>query len=227
MQVGDDFKPEMFATITWSLWNRRNALHFGREALPITKISSAACTLLHDFINSQTPKAPISRIAIWHQWHSPEQGFVKVNFDAAHFKHKNSAGRGVIVRDWRGANLGALSVPTMLSSTVVDLEALACLRAVQFAADLGLQRVIFEGDSTTIISAISKGTLNLSSFGSIVDDVWHSLPSFSSVIFSHVNHLGNIVADALAKKAFSIVGCHIWMEALPLDIAELVNFDVH
>ena len=72
----------------------------------------------------------------------------------------------------------------MLSSTFADLEALACLRAVQFAVDLGLQRVIFEGDSTTIISAVSQGTSNLSSF----------------VIFSHVNCSGNIVADALAKR---------------------------
>lgn len=112
----------------------------------------------------------------------------------------------------------------MLSSIVADMEALACLRAVQFAA---LQRVIFEGDSATIISAVSQGTSRLSSFGNIVDDVRLLLPSFSSVSFSHVNRSGNKVGDALAKKASSIVGIHIWMEALPLDIVELVNFDVH
>ena len=150
-----------------------------------------------------------------------------MNFNAALFKHTNSTGLGVIVRDWRGANLGALSVPAMLSSTVADMEALACLRAVQFAAELDLHHVIFEGDSATIISAVSQGTSRLSSFENIVDDVRHLLPSFSSIIFSHVNRSGNIVADALAKKASSIVGCHIWMEALPLDIAELIDFDVH
>ena len=37
MQVGDELKTEMFATITWSLWNRRNAFHFGRDALPVAK----------------------------------------------------------------------------------------------------------------------------------------------------------------------------------------------
>ena len=93
----------------------------------------------------------------------------------------------------------------MLSSTFADLEALACLRAVQFTVDLGLQRVIFEGDSTTIISAVSQGTSNLSSFGNIVEDVRHLLPSFSSVIFSHVNCSGNIVADALAKRPLPLL----------------------
>ena len=72
-----------------------------------------------------------------HQWR-PEQDLVKVNFDVALFKHKNSVGIGAIVRDWRGTNLGALSMPVSLRSTVAKMEALACLGAIQFAADLGL-----------------------------------------------------------------------------------------
>ena len=134
---------------------------------------------------------------------------MKVNFDATLFKHKNSAGIGAIVQDWRGANLGPLFMPVSLSSTVADLEALACLGAVQFAADLGLQRVIFEGDSTTIISVVSHGSSVLASFGNIIDDVRHLLPSFSVVSFNHVHRSGNVVADALAKKASSIVGLRI------------------
>ncbi|XP_050259012.1 uncharacterized protein LOC126704012 [Quercus robur] len=168
-KVGDKLRPELFATISWSVWNRHNALHFGREALPIVKISSITCALLHNFINSQIPEAPLSQPAVRHQWCPPEQGFVKVNFDTALFKYTNSARLGVIVRDWRGVNLGALSMLAMLSSTVADMEALACLRAIQFAAELDLHRVIFEGDSATIIFAISQRTSRLSSFGNIVD----------------------------------------------------------
>ena len=217
----------MFTTISWSLWNRQNALHFGREALPIAKVSSAACTLLHNFINSQWSDAPPVRLVVQHQWHPLEQGLVKVNFDTALFKHKNSAGIGATVRDWRGSNLGALSMLVSLSSTVVKLEALACLGVVQFATNLGLQWVIFEGDSTTIISAVSHGSSVLALFGNIIDDVRHLLPSFSVVSFNHVHRSGNVVADALAKKASSIVGHHIWVDTLSLDIAELVSFDVH
>ena len=139
----------------------------------------------------------------------------------------NLAGLGVIACDWRGAPLGALSTSTPLSSLVADMEALACLKAIQFAAELDLHRVIFEGDSATVISAVSRGISIPSSFGNIVDDVRYLLPSFPLVIFTHVNCSGNIVADALAKKASSTVGCQIWREALPLDIAELVDFDVH
>ena len=87
--------------------------------------------------------------------------------------------------------------------------------------------MIVEGDSAIIIAAVSQGRSLLSSFGNIVDDVQCLLPNFSSIQFSHVNRSGNLVADALAKKASSIVGCHVWQDALPLDIAALVDFDVH
>ena len=146
---------------------------------------------------------------VQHQWRPLEQDLVMVNFNTALFKHKSSAGIGAIVRDWRGVNLGALSMPVSLSSIVAELEALACLSAIQFVADLGLQRVIFEGDSTTIISAVSHGSSVLASFGNIIDDVRHLLPSFSVVSFNHVHRSSNVVADALAKKASSIVGRRI------------------
>ena len=87
--------------------------------------------------------------------------------------------------------------------------------------------MIFEGDSTTIISAVSQGSSVLASFGNIIDDVRHLLPSFSVVSFNHVHRSSNVIADALAKKASSIVGRRIWADTLHLDIAELVSFDVH
>ena len=61
-----------------------------------------------------------------------------MNFDAAIFNHSDSTGLGVIMRDWRGVSLGALSTHTSLTSSVADMEALACLRAVQYAAELEL-----------------------------------------------------------------------------------------
>ncbi|XP_023879470.1 uncharacterized mitochondrial protein AtMg00310-like [Quercus suber] len=51
-KVRDELRMEMFATIAWCLWNRQNALHFGRPAHPIANISSVAGALLQDFIAS-------------------------------------------------------------------------------------------------------------------------------------------------------------------------------
>lgn len=57
------------------------------------------------------------------------------------------AGFGVIARDWNGAMLGALSMLISLSQTANEMEAIACRKAVQFAKELGLQKVVIEGDS--------------------------------------------------------------------------------
>ena len=100
LQVRDDLKTELFATIAWCLWNRRNALHFGRPANPMANISSVASALVQEFIASQIPEIPIQQPSAQHQWRPPETDAVKVNFDAALFKRTSSAGIGIIVRDW-------------------------------------------------------------------------------------------------------------------------------
>lgn len=58
------------------------------------------------------------------------------------FKDSHLAGIGVVVQDWRGEFVGALSSPMLLTHLVADMEALACQKAVEFAAEIGLQRVM-------------------------------------------------------------------------------------
>ena len=84
----------------------------------------------------------------------------KTNFNAAVFRSTNSAGVGVVVRNWRGELVGVLSAPIPLAHSVANMEALACRRAVEFATELRLQRVIFEGDSTIVINAIIQVLLD-------------------------------------------------------------------
>ena len=108
---------------------------------------------------------------IQHQWRPPEHDYFKVNFDAAVFKSLNLVGIGVVIRDWRGDVVAALSMPTALASTVVDLEALACRHAMLFAAEKDLQNVIFERDSISIINAIVQDNSVLTSHGDIVDNI--------------------------------------------------------
>ena len=68
-----------------------------------------------------------------------------MNSDAAVFKASNTAGIGIVVRNWHSAALAALSMPAPLSMSVANLEALACCQAVIFAADLGLHAISSKG----------------------------------------------------------------------------------
>lgn len=99
--------------------------------------------------------------------------------------------------------------------------------AVQFAAELGLHRVIFKGDLAIVINAVSQGNAALASYENIVEDIRCLVSSFQFFDFIHVHRTGNLVAEALAKKAKNIVSCQVWFEAMPEDIVPLIGLDVH
>ena len=88
----------------------------------------------------------------------PAPNIYKVNFDATVFRASNLAGVGVVVCDNRGDPIGVLSMLVPLDQTVAELEALACQRAVQFALEVGLTRVVVEGDSAIFIDVLINGS---------------------------------------------------------------------
>ena len=81
------------------------------------------------------------------------------------------AGIGVVVRDWRGEFVGALSSSMPLSDAIADMEALACRKSVEFAIEIGLQKVVFEGDSAMVITALNHNSARLSSYGVIMEGI--------------------------------------------------------
>ncbi|KAK7840646.1 putative ribonuclease h protein [Quercus suber] len=230
MQTDEDYRKEIFITVAWLLWNRRNASRVGRPTQPLHKITQMAGSYLQEFLNAQEPArdniepTPIQQLQ---QWRPPDAHFFKANFDAAVFKSENLAGLGVVIRDWRGEAIGALTTSVPLAQTVAELEALACRRAVQFAREIGLTQVMFEGDSSTVIQAVQEGSSNVLPYGHVIEDIRMLALEFQSSVFTHVSRAYNVVADALAKKAKTCRGTQVWLEELPEDIASLAGFDVH
>ena len=50
LQIQEDYRKEVFAISAWFLWNRRNAIHFGRLVHPSVYIISLVGNLLQDFL---------------------------------------------------------------------------------------------------------------------------------------------------------------------------------
>ena len=117
--------------------------------------------------------------------------------------------------------------PSPWPNQLADLEALACLKVVQFALELGLTRVMFEGDSIVIINALPHGVGDMASFSIILDNIRMHSAVFQFVEFVYVNRSCNTMADALAKKAKLDVGVQVWLNDLLANIASLVLRDVH
>ena len=141
MQTNNDYRKEIFITIAWLLWNRRNASRVERPTQPLYKITQMVGSLVQEFLEAQDPTTttPMSSpIHILQQWRPPDENIFKANFDAVLFKSEILAGLGVVIRDWRGEAISALTMSVPLAQTVVELEALACRRAMQFAKEIGL-----------------------------------------------------------------------------------------
>ena len=223
----EEFRAETFVTIAWFLWNRRNAIHFSRPALPVHNICSKARSYLREFLQAQTEEPAPPYPPLMQQWCPPEPHCYKVNFNAVVFRVSRLVGISVIVHNDGGETMGALSSSIPMAQSVADLKALACLKVVQFALELGLTRVVFEGDSIVIINALPHGVGDMASFGNILDNIRMHSAVFQFVEFVYVNRSCNTVANALAKKAKSDVGVHVWLNDLPADIASLVLRDVH
>ena len=119
-----------------------------------------------------------------------------------------------------------MSVRIPLPHSVPKVEALACRHAVSFAVDLGLQEIIFEGDSAIINQAINSSLSSPALYGHIVDDILHLTLQLRSHKFSQVSRCCNKVADAFAKKARDGLDFKIWVDDVPGDIIPLALFDV-
>ena len=193
----------------------------------MASIYSYAGSYLQDFLQAQNDVPEPPRPSPMQQWRPPDFQCFKVNFNAALFRRSNLADIGVIAHNHDGEAVGALSSPIPMAQSVADLEALACLKAVQFALEIGLTRVMFEGNSVVIIIAFLHGAGELASFGNILDDIRLHSSVFQFVEFVHVSCNCNSVADGLAKKAKSNVRAQVWLHDLPTDIVPLVLHDVH
>ena len=114
------------------------------------------------------------------------------------FNESGEAGIGVVVRNSFGEVKAALAEKIRKPPTVEVLELLAAKRAALFSEDLGLDKVIFEGDSEQVMKALQWDGWDFALGGHLICDFLYTVNSFASTSFSHVCRQGNSVAHALA-----------------------------
>ena len=75
---------------------------------------------------------------------------------------------GVAIRNEHGLIMVSSSQQIPLPGTVVEVEALAAIRALILAQETGFTRVVLEGDSQTLITALKTSSHTLAHFGHVV-----------------------------------------------------------
>ncbi|KAL0000944.1 hypothetical protein SO802_014725 [Lithocarpus litseifolius] len=160
------------------------------------------------------------------RWQPPPSDFMKINFDGAVFPSENRLGIGVVIRDSAGLVIASCSQRLSQAYRSDEVEAFAAAKALSFAAEISISKAVMEGDSLTIIKALSSDQRSLSSFGPLIDDAKFSSVNFDQLRYSHVKRECNFAAHSLAKFASNISDFQVWMEDVPPQLSHVIQADL-
>ena len=191
---------ELLAFTSWAVCNRRNQVRLKQQACPLDQIHVLSTDRKNEFqLLHQQTGTPQHRKHV--RWKPPDQGCYKINYNGVVFNQQEKAGLGVVIRNEEGAVMASMTQLVPLPTTVAQVEALAARRATEFALELGLNRVILEGDPEVICRGLQDHSPSLALHGHILQDVKCLAGAFQFVGFSQVRCLGNNVVHALARRA--------------------------
>jgi ribonuclease HI len=156
------------------------------------------------------------------RWEAPPPELFKVNWDVAFSQGDKQMGVGVIIRDWKGEVIAALSQPVMATYDPVSAESMAALRAVEFCSEVGINDFILEGDSLLVVKAVNESNLGWLPYGQIIEDIHCVLGTRRQWHIRHVKREANSAAHGLAKFASRTSDLIVWMEESPSCILDIV-----
>ncbi|KAF5464210.1 hypothetical protein F2P56_014303 [Juglans regia] len=121
------------------------------------------------------------------KWTKLEEGFTKLNFDAALDVINQKLGIGLIVRNSEGVILFSLCSSKPFSGLPVLAECCALWRVAELCRDLDIKDVLSEGDAKSVIQAISNCKQERSWSRELLEDIKHlfSLRSDWQALFTY------------------------------------------
>ncbi|XP_075669676.1 uncharacterized protein LOC142639367 [Castanea sativa] len=209
------------------IWRSRNEVRHGGKRHPGLTIVRSSLKLLEDF---QSAKEKLIRPRIESQnraaWKPPPPGSFKVNVDGAIFPKSKQSGVGVIVRDEEGNVIAAMSRKLRLPLDALETEAKALEIGMEFAKEVGLRDVVFEGDSQLIINVVRGIGEAKASILNVIHGVLRTAQRFRTFDFLHIKRQGNAPAHLLAQHAQNVEDVIVWLEDCPSQVAHACAHDV-
>lgn len=140
-------------TLLWNLWNARNTVNAGETGPSPCVICSTTVIQVAEFTDHLYRSAHPSPSAAA-RWLPPPEDYLKVNIDGYFLKDTSSGGWGFCVRDDSGTVLGTGMGQAHHLVNALHAEPIACVRAIEFASEVGLSRIISETDAALLKSAL-------------------------------------------------------------------------
>ena len=174
-------------TYAWALWGNRNDVRHGRKRKDERMLLHWAVQYLEKYrvAIELLPSAQESVQHVQRRFLPPVSVF-KFNIDDAVFAKLNSVGVGVMVRDWNGQFLVAMSRKIHAPLGPLEAEAKAFELGLQFAKQLGIIDFIHEGDSLIVSRALNHSSSIPVSIDAVIMGIGKASLEFHNVDFSHV-----------------------------------------
>nr|XP_023884007.1 uncharacterized protein LOC111996277 [Quercus suber] len=218
-------EPELLMVVLWNLWKCRNNLRLGKPTIPLNRVLEHSREQQIKSHSSPLPSTtPRSNQLV--TWTPPPEHWYKLNFDGATFVDMDKAGLGIVVRNSDDLVMASMAQQIPLPPSVVEVETLAARRALEFALELGFERIILEGDSETLFKALKTEGSNFTPYGHLVQDSFFLSDHFSDFKISLVRRKGNNLAHSLARKSQFLTQMSVWMEEVPPDLFSVLEADL-
>ena len=107
-----------------------------------------------------------------------------------------------------------------------EVEAMAATWALSFAADVGVNWAVLEGDSLDVITGLRENRMVLVPYGLLLEDARFLSQQFDELRYSHTKREGNSLAHSLARYAVNIPDFLVWMEDVPPQFYYILQTDL-
>ena len=123
----------------------------------------------------------------------------KKTYDGVVFPVENRSRIGVAIRNNRGFVMASLVQLLPQAYQVVEIEAMAASRAMEFGREITVAKVIVEGDLAIVVKAPCSSDTSLASYGLLVKDTTLYSSFFLELTYSYTMRKSNRVAHSLAR----------------------------
>lgn len=185
--------------LLWSWWNARNKTNAGEQRRPVADIihSTKSMLIMLDDDGDTSKKSDISSAC--GRWTAPQPGTWKTNVDGAFWEKERKGAWGFVARDEddRTAIAGTGSLGVMMDALCA--EAHACIAGLQPAAAQGMQNIVIESDSQTLVKALLTEEYDRAHGGVPFREAKFLMATmFGSAVAVFVPYSCNVVAHELA-----------------------------
>ena len=155
-------------TLLYLWWSERSGVREGEQQWDSGRLAHLTSTYAAEWSSFKPVKEPGSQAQVQKSWRPPPANTVKINCDGAFSKNTRSGGWGYLIRECDGGVISSGYGKLENIGEAFHAEIIACLQALQRAADLGIQRVILETDASMVVQVAKSAELERSSASGLI-----------------------------------------------------------